>query len=240
MNRVGWRFTALLLGALVIVVILPLVARFLRDRPQSDSGTSAPEVAGISVGEGMRSYILWILVFVIFIGSIAQNGALVHLPALLTDLGVPPERGARPGHDGRIEHRRAIADGGPDRQLLCPRVAFVMLLFVAVGAFMLASANSFAMGALAAALIGMGMGESPMLSRTSSLVILGCDRFRHFTRSFGSRSRGRRRRPRPHGPGVRWQWDVSRRPHVAGRGHRCRGPSRPVVAALWLVRKCDD
>ena len=44
------------------------------------------------------------------------------------------------------------------RPLLCGRVAFGLLTTAALGTFLLASADSLAMGLVAAALIGVGMG----------------------------------------------------------------------------------
>ena len=52
-------------------------------------------------GEGLQSRVFWILVVVLFCSSIAQNGAITHMAALLTDRGVSAG-GAR---------ARAVGDG---------------------------------------------------------------------------------------------------------------------------------
>ena len=51
-------------------------------------------MAGATVGEGLRDYKFWILVIVLFCISIAQNGAVTHLSALLTDRGLTADRAA--------------------------------------------------------------------------------------------------------------------------------------------------
>ena len=43
---------------------------------------------GATLREGLGSRVFWIVVTVLFLSSIAQNGALTHLAALLTDRGV--------------------------------------------------------------------------------------------------------------------------------------------------------
>ena len=64
-------------------------------RASFESGRSvaaaAPVLDGVSVREGLTSSVFWILVIVLFAQSIAQNGALTHMAALLTDRGVPAE-----------------------------------------------------------------------------------------------------------------------------------------------------
>ena len=89
-ETVGWRRACLVLGAMVLVVGIPIVARFIRERP-ADRG-AATVLDGVSIREGVTSRVFWILVVVLFAQSIAQNGALTHMSALLTDRGVPAER----------------------------------------------------------------------------------------------------------------------------------------------------
>ena len=100
-ESVGWRRACVVLGAMVLVVGIPIVARFIRERPVDRGGTTVRD--GVSVREGLTSRVFWILVIVLFSQSIAQNGALTHMSALLTDRGVPAER-RRPravGHGSR-------------------------------------------------------------------------------------------------------------------------------------------
>src|SRR5262249_23145218 len=89
----GWRLPLpfLWLGALSIA--LPCALLFLRERPVNVEAGRAlvPEVP---VSEAMRSRLFWTLVVVVFGGTIATNGALVHLVALLSDRGVPADQAA--------------------------------------------------------------------------------------------------------------------------------------------------
>ena len=88
-RRAGWRTAFVALGGMVLVLGLPTVALFIRER---DSPASGPDhrVHGVSVRDAMTSRAFWILVIVLFCSSIAQNGAIAHLSALLTDRGVSP------------------------------------------------------------------------------------------------------------------------------------------------------
>jgi predicted MFS family arabinose efflux permease len=83
----GWRVAFAVLGAMVLVIGLPGVVVFVRERPAAP-GAAAPAAQGASVREGVASRAFWILAVVLFCSSIAQNGAITHLAALLTDRGV--------------------------------------------------------------------------------------------------------------------------------------------------------
>jgi MFS family permease len=98
-------------------------------------------------------------VVVLFLSSIAQNGAIAHLAALLTDRGVAPERAAiaLSAMGGASLVGRLVAGWMLDR-FFAARVAFGLLSIAGLGVFLLASADSLALGVLAAALIGFGMG----------------------------------------------------------------------------------
>ncbi len=156
--RVGWRDAALTLGIMVLVIGLPTVLLFVRERPRVARGESAA-ASGAGVGEGLRSRVFWILVVVLFFSSIAQNGAIAHLAALLTDRGVAPERAAIAlSAMGGASLAGRLATGWLLDRFFAARVSFVLLAIAALGAFLLASASSLTMGIVAAALIGFGMG----------------------------------------------------------------------------------
>jgi predicted MFS family arabinose efflux permease len=89
-EHVGWRRACVMLGGMVLVIGLPAVGRFIRERRSGFPGTSARSslADGATVREAFRSRVFWIVVAVLFFSSIAQNGALTHLAALLTDRGV--------------------------------------------------------------------------------------------------------------------------------------------------------
>jgi predicted MFS family arabinose efflux permease len=86
-QKLGWRGAFLVLGAMSLAVGLPVVARFVWERPGLRGGRRTA-VTEASFQEGLRSRAFWVIVAALFLSSISQNGAMTHLAALLTDRGV--------------------------------------------------------------------------------------------------------------------------------------------------------
>jgi len=154
----GWRTACALLGAMVLVVGLPGVLAFVRERP-STAAAPATTNDGATVREGLASRSFWILVVVLFCSSIAQNGTITHLSAMLTDRGV--------GAAGAAVAVSAMGGAGLAGRLLtgwlldrffAARVSFVLLSVAALGTWLLSWANTLALGVAGAALVGFGMG----------------------------------------------------------------------------------
>ena len=137
-------------------------------RPSSPSSASGPgtrtadgrgQLTGATVGEGLRDYrsgSSWSSCSAI---SIAQNGAITHLSALLTDRGIPPERAAiAVSAIGGAALLGRLATGWLIDRFFAPLVSFVLLAMAALGTFLLSSAVSLPAGVLAAVLIGFSMG----------------------------------------------------------------------------------
>ena len=83
-DSLGWRNACLALGWMVLLLGVPIVARFVRERPVSrDAADRGAD--GASVREALRSRVFWIVVTVLFFSSIGQNGAITHISSLLTD-----------------------------------------------------------------------------------------------------------------------------------------------------------
>jgi MFS family permease len=160
-ERVGWRAACVVLGGMVLAIGLPAIASLIRERPSDLPGLPASESVadGATVREAVRSRPFWIVVTVLFFASIAQNGALTHLPAMLTDRGISPARAATAlaAMGGASLAGRFVTGWLLDR-FFAPRVALLLLSAAAVGTLLLASAHSFAAGMLASILIGLGMG----------------------------------------------------------------------------------
>jgi len=109
--------------------------------------------------QGLRSPAFWIIVVVLFVSSISMNGAITHLSALLTDRGITPRDAALCASMlGGSSLLGRIAVGWLLDRLFGARVALVVNLITAAGIFLLARANSFPVGCVAAALIGIGAG----------------------------------------------------------------------------------
>jgi predicted MFS family arabinose efflux permease len=160
-EHVGWRSACAILGLMVLVIGLPAVAAFIRERPHDlDGNTTGPSVAdGTSVRDALTSRPFWIVVAVLFLTSIAQNGALTHLAAMLTDRGVSTRGAAMAlaAMGGASLAGRFVTGWLLDR-FFAPRVAFSLLSLAAVGTWLLSGARSVSVGTLASILIGLGMG----------------------------------------------------------------------------------
>lgn len=155
---IGWRRACVVLGAMVLIVGVPIVARFIRERPV-ERGRAGAESAGAPVRVAAASRVFWILVIVLFAQSIAQNGALTHMSALLTDRGVAASGAALAlSAMGAASLLGRVMTGWLLDRFFAPRVAFCLLSIAALGAFVLAGAESLATGVVAAMLIGFGMG----------------------------------------------------------------------------------
>ena len=155
---VGWRTAYVSLGGMSLAIGLPTVLLFIRERPSSSPGVEH-RAEGASVRDAMASRVFWILVIVLFCSSIAQNGAIAHLSALLTDRGVSPGGGALAlSAMGGASLAGRLMTGWLLDRFFAARVSFGLLSIAALGTFLLSGADSLAMGVLAAALIGFGMG----------------------------------------------------------------------------------
>lgn len=156
-NATGWRYAAAILGAMVLLVGLPLGLR-VKEREGAIASTRGP-IAGASVADGLRSRVFWIVVAVLFCNSLGQNGAITHLSALLTDRGVSPGNAAIAASSlGAATLLGRLLTGWMLDRFFAPRVAMLMLLVSALGALVLSGARSAVTGVAGAALIGAGMG----------------------------------------------------------------------------------
>ncbi len=157
----GWRAAYGALGGLAMLLGFPLSWRYVRERtkPRKAAGSVEGVVWGRSWQEGMRSGAFWIIVGTLFIGSIAMNGAITHMVALLTDRRIGAGEAALCASllGGASVAGRVVAGWLLDR-FFGSRVAFVFMLVSAAGLFLLAGASRFSEGALAAGLIGIGVG----------------------------------------------------------------------------------
>src|SRR5215831_1685923 len=146
-GQLGWRTTCAVLGGVVAMIGVPCAALFVRERPadvlaaKTDDGVHA----GTPVVEALSSRVFWILVGVLFVSSVAQNGSITHMAALLTDRGVSP-RGAAIAVSamGGASLAGRFATGWLIDRFFAPRVSVLLLSTAAVGVYLLAVAHSFA------------------------------------------------------------------------------------------------
>src|SRR5579864_1574173 len=158
-SRSGWRAAYGSLGGLALLLGLPLSWRYIRERSSEGHKSAAVVHSGMAWQQGLRSFAFWIITTILFVSSISMNGAITHLSALLTDRGLTAENAALCASilGGSSLLGRVVAGWLLDR-FFGPRVAFVINVITALGIFLLARANSFPAGCLAAALIGIGAG----------------------------------------------------------------------------------
>ena len=168
-SRAGWRAAYLSLGCVALLLGLPLSWLYVRDRtelrrPSANRDSvpiaSAPvEHFGMTWQQGLGSFAFWIIVTVLCVSSISMNGAITQMSALLTDRGITAGRAALCASVlGGSSVLGRIGVGWLLDRFFGGRVAFVISLTTASGIFLLARANSFSVGCVAAALIGIGAG----------------------------------------------------------------------------------
>jgi MFS family permease len=158
-SRSGWRAAYAFLGGLALLLGLPLSWRYIKDRGVIAHEPAAVSHPGMTWQQGLRSSAFWIITAILFVSSISMNGAITHLSALLTDRGLTAGKAALCASilGGSSLLGRIVVGWLLDR-FFGPRVAFAINLITALGIFLLARANSFTAGWLAAALIGIGAG----------------------------------------------------------------------------------
>jgi predicted MFS family arabinose efflux permease len=157
-DAAGWRTAAVILGVAVLAIGLPLGARV---KEREDAVIAREDTAsGLSVADGLKSRVFWVIVTVLFCTSITQNGALTHLSAMLTDRGISPGGAAAAASalGAASLFGRFLAGWLLDR-FFAPRVAIVLFLAAALGVLILSGARSLFTSVAGAALVGVGMGS---------------------------------------------------------------------------------
>ena len=157
-RRAGWRAAYLALGSAGLLVGVPIVLRFVRQRGALTAAAKSA-APGSTVAEALSSRTFWILIGVVFGTTIALNGTMVHLSALLTDRGIASGEAALVvSIMGGASLAGRLLTGWLLDRFMAIRVSFVLLSIAAAGTLLLAGTRSFPAGALAAALIGFGTG----------------------------------------------------------------------------------
>jgi cyanate permease len=158
-SQYGWRAAYASLGGLALFLGLPLSWRYIRERGVTGLKPAPVAHSGMTWQQGLRTFAFWIITAILFVGSISVNGAITHLSALLADRGLTAGNAALCASilGGSSLLGRIVVGWLLDR-FFGPRVALVINLITALGIFLLARADSFPAGCLAAALIGIGVG----------------------------------------------------------------------------------
>lgn len=158
-DRVGWRSAHLVLGAFMLCVGVPAVAALVRPRPAPAGAPAARAAAGATVQEGLSSRLFWVLAIVLLIDSFANSSITIHLPALLSDRGVPPAQAAVAlSAMGAAAVAGRLTTGWLIDRMFAVHISAALLVASALGVFILTSAQSLAAGTIGALLVGFGMG----------------------------------------------------------------------------------
>jgi MFS family permease len=158
-TRSGWRAAYATLAGIALLLGLPLSWRYIHERGATPQRSVPAAHPGVSWRQGLRSSPFWIITAILFVSSISMNGSITHLSALLTDRGLTAARAALCASIlGATSLLGRIIVGWLLDRFFGPYVALAINAITALGILTLARADSFAAGALAAALIGIGAG----------------------------------------------------------------------------------
>ena len=181
-DGIGWRRTYAIFGLTVLVVGLPNVIGLVHERAHDAAGR-ASQATGMTVRSAVSTYPFWLVVIVLFISSIAQNGALAHLPALLSDRGVGPAGAAAAlSALGAASLIGRLSTGWFLDRYWVAYVSCALLALAALGVLLLASAQTLGQGLVAAALIGFGMGGE---ADVTPYLLARCYGLRSFATLYG-------------------------------------------------------
>ena len=186
----GWRQSYSIFGLAILLIPLPIVAVFLKEKPENmgllqDGSTevqpagAAPGTVGLTLREALQTAEFWTMVSALILVTASVHACFIHLPAILTDRGSTAQTAAfvssllglglflgRVGCGYLLDH------------FLAPRVAGLIFSGVALGVAILTTAHALWLTCVAALLVGLGIG--------AEVDIIGYLTSRYFgLRSFG-------------------------------------------------------
>lgn len=159
----GWRVGYLFVGALPIVIGLPMIWRWLSPAPpaksQSTEEAARPRV-GASFGEAARDARFWLLLVAMFAGNIPVGGILNQLQPILTDKGFDPAVAAMIGSVFAASVALGRIGGGILLDRLPPSLVVMVCLSAPIvgAALMLTPAPPLWMATVAVITFGMAQG----------------------------------------------------------------------------------
>lgn len=94
----GWRLGYLILALPMFLVVIPLVAAFVRTRPPhsrgANSANATSELEGLEIAQALRSKSFWFVAVAQFLSASAIAGTNLHAVPYLTGIGYSPARAA--------------------------------------------------------------------------------------------------------------------------------------------------
>jgi len=167
----GWRTAYAIFGFIVLLVPLPVVAALLENdpaqrgllpdgvQPRRGSSERQPEPVGLTWHEIWRSTTFWLLICAFFLTGASVHAGVLHMPALLTDRGLSPERAALASSIiGLSLLLGRVGSGYLLDRFFAPRVAMSFFGASALGMGILWFGSTGNVALAAAFLVGLGMG----------------------------------------------------------------------------------
>ena len=178
-NGLGWRNAYLVIGATVVVVTIPVVVLWLKERPEDlgltmdgkstseereialgTAGTSAT-APGLTGPEALGTGVFWLLSAAYFLVSSTVMAALIHLAPLLTDRGFSPEMAALVvAVLGGASLIGGVSSGYLLDRFFAAVVVTGFFLSAAIGLLLLWGLEAGGLPFVAAVLIGLSMGAT--------------------------------------------------------------------------------
>jgi MFS family permease len=167
----GWRLAYSIFGFAVLLIPLPMLTVFLKERPENiglrpDGAAEGPvstpmavNEIGLTLREAASTPAYWIMVCVLFLITASVHACFIHLPALLTDRGSTAQLAAFASSllgVGLFIGR--VGCGYLLDQFFAPRVAALLFTAVAMGIAFLALSHAISSALVAAPLVGLGLG----------------------------------------------------------------------------------
>jgi MFS family permease len=167
----GWRLAYTVFGFSIVLVPLPVVAAFLKERPENmgllPDGDGVAQIStpvassdvGLTVHAAVRTSEFWTMACVLFLVTASVHACFIHLPAILTDRGSSGQLAALASSlfgVGLFIGR--VGCGYLLDQVFAPRVAAWLFAAVAMGIAFLGLGHAIWSACIAAVLVGLGIG----------------------------------------------------------------------------------
>lgn len=186
----GWRVAYASFGSAALLIVIPIVALFLKDMPEQEDlrrnreGFAPPsglqgQMEGLSWNETWHSATFWLLLGTFFLAGASVFACGLHLSSLLTDRGMSPtSAAAATSLMGAAVFIGRVGAGYLLDRIFAPRLAMVFFGGAALGIVLLWAGSAGRVALIAAFLLGLGMGAEVdviayLMSRYFGLRALG-------------------------------------------------------------------
>jgi MFS family permease len=167
----GWRVAYAAVGSGILLISAPVVAAFLRERPEkmgllpdgvaraSSARARECDDLGLSWHDAWHSPTFWLMVSAFFLVGASVHACVLHTAAILTDLGSTAQAAALASSlVGVALLIGRVGSGYLLDRFFGPRIAAIFFGAVAIGIALLWIGNSRELGYTGAFLVGLGMG----------------------------------------------------------------------------------